>query len=242
MDNKTLLRSALIVGISLVVGLVGLGYMNASRATGNLITVTGSAKRSVDADLAKWSANFSRRSGLFNLKETIALAAADAEKVRQYAVANGLKADDVKFTPVQTDSVYEYTQYGSNNTVIGYTVRQQASIESTDLVAIEKLGKSISKLIEQGVVAEYQRTEYFYTKLADLRPELFAEATKDAQKRAEAIASGTGAKVGTLRSARTGVIQILQPNSLEVADYGAYDTSTKEKEVTATVNVSFELK
>jgi hypothetical protein len=45
-----------------------------------------------------------------------------------------------------------------------------------------------------------------------------------------------------LATAWAGVIQVLPPNSLDVSDYGSYDLSTKEKEVSATVTVSFQLK
>jgi hypothetical protein len=36
-----------------------------------------------------------------------------------------------------------------------------------------------------------------------------------------------------------GVFQITAPNSHDVRDYGIYDTSTIEKDVTAVVSVSF---
>jgi hypothetical protein len=125
--------------------------------------------------------------------------------------------------------------------VIGYNIRQELRVESADIGKIDQLANEARKLVDLGIVPDYQRTEYFYTKLADLRPELFADATKDAKTRAEAIAKGSGVKVGEPISAKTGVIQILPPNSLNVEDYGAYDLSTKEKEITATVNVTFKL-
>ena len=115
-------------------------------------------------------------------------------------------------------------------------------VEDKDISKVDALAKNISTLIDQGIIADYQNTDYLYTKLDSLRPALFAAATKDALTRAQAIASGTGVKVGALRSAKTGIIQVLAPNSTDVSDYGTYDLSTKAKEVSATVNVSFELK
>jgi hypothetical protein len=67
--------------------------------------------------------------------------------------------------------------------------------------------------------------------------EMVAEATKDALARAEAIASSTGNRVGTVRSAQTGVFQITSRNSTDVSDYGIYDTSSLEKDITAVVSV-----
>jgi uncharacterized protein len=39
-----------------------------------------------------------------------------------------------------------------------------------------------------------------------------------------------------------GVFQVTSPNSTQVSDYGEYDTSTLEKDVTAVVNVTFSLR
>ena len=38
-----------------------------------------------------------------------------------------------------------------------------------------------------------------------------------------------------------GVFQVTSPNSTDVSDYGVYDTSTREKDVTAVVNATFAL-
>ena len=52
----------------------------------------------------------------------------------------------------------------------------------------------------------------------------------------------TGSHLGKLRRVSVGVFQITSPNSTEVEDYGVYDTSTLDKDVTAVVNVTFALK
>jgi hypothetical protein len=81
-----------------------------------------------------------------------------------------------------------------------------------------------------------------YTKLAELRPALSAEATKDALIRAEAIVEITGDELGGVRDVYSSPFQVTAPGSTEVEDYGIYDTSTREKEVTAVVNVTFAVK
>ena len=76
---------------------------------------------------------------------------------------------------------------------------------------------------------------------APLEP-LLAQATKDAQERARVLTDATGAHLGKLRGVDVGVFQVTSPNSTQVSDYGAYDTSTFEKDVTAVVNVTFSLR
>jgi len=51
-----------------------------------------------------------------------------------------------------------------------------------------------------------QAPEYFYTKLAELKLAMLKEATENARKRAEQMASATGGHIGTMRSARMGVV------------------------------------
>ncbi len=228
------------------IALIGAAWIHgkeiADSRVSDTISVTGSVKRKVDSDLAKWTAGFTQYTTVSGVTAALTKTQKTVEDVKQFIVSFGIDEKSITILPAQTDPVYEQSpNYGFTQRIIAYNIRQEIRVENMDIGKLDQLAKSVTRLADKGIVADYQRTEYFYTKIADLRPELFAEATKDAQKRAEAIAGGTGVKVGALRSARTGVIQILAPNSTDIADYGAYDLSTKEKEVTATVSVSFAL-
>jgi hypothetical protein len=85
-------------------------------------------------------------------------------------------------------------------------------------------------------------TQYFYTKLNDLKVELLNEATKNAFERAEAIASSTNNSAGAVITASQGVFQITSRDSVDSSDYGYYDTSAIDKKVNAVVRASFKVK
>ena len=68
---------------------------------------------------------------------------------------------------------------------------------------------------------------------------MIGKATQNAKERAASMAKNTGNKIGSLRSANTGVFQITPPDSTDVSDYGINDTSSIEKKITAVVNVTF---
>jgi hypothetical protein len=53
------------------------------------------------------------------------------------------------------------------------------------------------------------------------------------------LTKAVGGEIGSLVNVKAGPIQITTPDSTMTADYGAYDTSTIEKTVTATVSVTF---
>jgi hypothetical protein len=57
--------------------------------------------------------------------------------------------------------------------------------------------------------------------------------------RAQQVASSTGSSIGSVRTARMGVMQITAADSNEVSDAGINDTSSLEKDITAVVNVGF---
>ncbi len=241
--KKTILYSVVILAVALVVGLFVHGYEMGTRAKTNGLTVTGSVKKSVIADLGKWNASFTNRADIRNLKQTLEQNTSIKTKLTNYLKDLGIKEEDINFLTVQINPVYEQlVGWGYTQNIIGYNVVQNVKVQSNDISIIEKLSDQTTDLLNLGIVPDYQNTEYFYTKLNELRPELFAEATKDAYVRAKAMVSGTGSKVGNLINAKTGVIQILPPNSIDISDYGAYDLSTKEKEISATVSVTFALK
>jgi len=241
-DKKIMFIAPIVVALAIFGGLWIHGYYMSQRDSFGL-TVTGSTKTSVTADLAKWSASFTRRATVASLKSVLITSENDRAQLTKFVTGLGIDTKGITFLPVQNNAIYEQLPgYGYTQNIIGYNVSQEMRVESTDIDKVEKLGSETTKILDLGIVPDYQRTEYFYTKLNELRPQLFADATADAKVRAEAMAKGTGAKVGELMSAKTGVVQVMAPNSTDVSDYGVYDLSTRAKEVSATVSVTFKLK
>jgi hypothetical protein len=104
------------------------------------------------------------------------------------------------------------------------------------------MSRKVPELAGKGVLIAIQSLEYYYSKLPDLRVSLLSDAVADAKARAEKIGVGTGREIGAVQSASSGVVQVLAPNSIDISDYGNYDTSTIEKEVMVTVKASFRLR
>ena len=51
-----------------------------------------------------------------------------------------------------------------------------------------------------------------------------------------------GQKLGRVRSIDVGPFQVTAPGSTQTGDFGSYDTSTRQKDVTSVVNVTFAVK
>ena len=158
------------------------------------------------------------------------------EQVRSFLTAQGAQPSEISLNPVSTETLT--TNQGR---VVAYKLTRSFEVRSARVAAIAALVEASQTLLAAGVPLQAQSPQYVYTKLADLRPRLLADATKDALGRAKVL-EATGGKLGGLRDVSVGVFQITAPNSTEVSDYGVYDTSSLRKDVTAVVNVAFALR
>jgi uncharacterized protein len=128
---------------------------------------------------------------------------------------------------------------GRRQRVTGYYLSRSLEVRSERIDVVLRAIEDSSRLLNAGVPLSAGQPQFIYTKLADLRPELSADATEDALRRAEAILEITGDELGGVRDVSSSPFQVTAPGSTEVEDYGIYDTSTRQKEVTAVVNVVF---
>lgn len=205
------------------------------------IAVTGSAKQQIKSDLISWQGSFSCQSP--QMAEAYARLKESHEKVKKYLVAKGIEEKDLVFSAINTNTIFEVNYNGQyTNNILGYRLEQRVEVSSNDVDKLAKISREATELINEGVEFQSFQPQYFYTKIADLKVSMLAEATKDAKNRADQIAQNTGSKIGALRSAKMGVFQITPLYSTEVADYGINDTSSLEKEITAVVTCSFEMK
>lgn len=239
-ESKTL---GLIIGGSLVASffIFGLFYYNGqSVANSDVLSVTGSTKTHVTSDQAKLVISVSRIVPAGALSSGYASVARDISLSRELLRRENVDEKSIAESPVSTNTIYDYN--GSYGGETRYELRQTLTVQSQDIAQVTAVSKKIPSLANQGALAAIQSLEYYYSKLPELRVSLLGDAVKDAQARARKIAEGTGKSVGSIRSAASGVVQVLPVNSIEVSDYGAYDTSSIEKDVMVTVKASFSLR
>ncbi len=234
-----MVKPAVVLALGLVVAsFVGASAFYRVRALDNTLSVTGSAKQKVEADAAKWTLSISRSAYETDVPRVQTQVASDMKQVVAFFRAAKIAEDKIVTNPVSVDQ-----EYGPDyNAPRRYSIRQQVTVNSDDVRLIEKLAKEIGGLAQRGILVSAGSPEYFVTTLPDLRISLIGKAVIDAKARAEQIAQSTGQRVGALKSASGGVVQVLSPNSIEVSDYGSYDTQTIEKEVMVTTRAVFLIK
>lgn len=231
-----LVLAAVILGGAGAFGLLAVGDGLAQRA-GEGVTVTGSARLEVDADRAVWTINAYEQA----LDVATAVARVDdaIDAVTGYLVAGGIDASLIELDGLSTSINYVWTDQGMTSEISGYSAFRNLRVRSDDVALIDRLSRGFGDLLTTGIGVTAYQPEYLISDLPALRPQLQAAAVEDALTRAEAMLAVVGGEVGTIRSIRSGPFQVSAPDSVDVSDYGMYDTSTIRKSVGATVSVTF---
>lgn len=259
-DFKNLISTpAFIFGFFLLLGFVifstslRAGLSNISVLTNAQgITVSGTAEKFVTSDRGTIYLNL-KTDSLDNSPAAAIKKLSDArDSLIKYLVNYGIEAKDIDVLSFNTLDQCTLRDRNSWDTCLGKKYsefNQTINVSSNDVNKIKDLSLNINSYINNNianyfsnVTANVQSTQYFYTKLAEVKTEMLNEATKNAFERAEAIANSTNNHAGAVITASQGVFQITQKDSVDASDYGSYDTSTIDKKITAVVRVSFKVK
>jgi len=237
-----LLAGLTALSISLIVSsaIATSGLKEIKRAD-DVLVVTGSAKRPITSDYVIWRLSVSSQQP--DPKSAYEDLMRQTERLQGYLSTQGVPDEAITISAVESYNIPEVDVNGrETGKIAAYRLTQRFEIRSEDVNKYTELSRTVSELLEEGVNLYSEPPQYLYTQLDKLRVEMVAEATKDAKARAEAIAQSTDTEVGSVRAARTGVFQITSRNSTDVSDYGIYDTSSLEKDITAVVSITFSIK
>lgn len=227
----------LAIGI-IIATIVGGWFFVKGKRGDQTITVTGSAKQRIKSDLVIWKAAVTYQST--TLADAYRALSEAVPKVKSYLAGKGIPENEMTISSISSQTLHGKTTEGiETSEITGYTLRQEVEVRSTDVDKIARIARESTELINQGILIESMAPEYHYTKLGDLKIKMLAEAAKDAKLRAEQIAQSTGSSIGSVRTARMGVLQITPADSNEVSDMGMNDTSSLDKDITAVVNIGF---
>ena len=212
-----------------------------NRSLNQTLAVTGSAKRSIQADLGILSGTLTA-SGTTQQQANTELATRSKTLLEKFG-SQGFKQDKIERQPVSFQPVYEVNENGNQTgNIREFQATQFFEVRSNDVQAIKKLSLSIGEVINTGTLFTANSPRYLYTKLATIRVDMQEQATKDAKVRAQRIVKATGQDLGQLRDASMGVIQVTAKDATEFEDTGSLDTSSIEKDITAVVRLSFAIK
>ncbi|MBI4944795.1 MAG: SIMPL domain-containing protein [Bacteroidetes bacterium] len=238
--------SAFIIALAIIIAAyLFAGAWKKTHNTSETINVTGMAKKDFSSDLIVWKGSFSRKA--YVIKEAYTQIKKDADIIKAYLIGKGVNEKEIVFSSVTINKDFKmaYNKEGMETSSYpdGFTLMQAVTIESKEVDKIEKISREVTELIDSGVEFYSSHPEYYYTKLAELKIEMLANATKDGYTRASKIAENADSKIGNLRNASMGIFQITAQNSSENYSWGGtFNTASKRKSASVTVKLEFDVK
>lgn len=246
MTGKTWLATAVILALAMVVSFV-VSTLVASRAylqrgvqpyrENRTLSVTGSARRRIESDLAIWKVRVVGEGkdlqGAYRQLE-------DSEsRLRGFLDRWKFGAGTVVAEPINTEVHHKRDDKGNlTREVVSFELSRRYRITESDVAKVAKAAGEVTTLLKDGSRIEGSTPEFVYTRIQELKVEMMGQATADARARAEQIARNSGCRLAEVRDARAGVLQITAPWSTEVSSSGIHDTSTVAKDVTSVVSLT----
>jgi len=208
-------QNSLVLGVFIFLGLTSLGYLLGNSAIKfkeyeRTVTVKGLSEKEFGADIVIWPIQFTAAGN--NLEELYEAIDGNTTKISEFLAGKGVDKKEISFTtPSITDKSAQ--QYGNQaKAEFRYTAIQTVTVYSSDIDSVRKVMGELSELGKQGIVftgGDYQsQTEYLFSRLNEIKPEMIEEATRKAREVAEKFASDSKSTLGKIRKATQGQFSI----------------------------------
>lgn len=204
------------------------------RTADRYVTVKGLAERKVVSDLGAFSLSFNAKGS--NLQNVYADVKKDAELVKKFFIEKGIGENEISFTVSSNDNSNSRYDGRMGNPNERFTVNGNFNIRSKNIAAVGKLTLAAGDLISKGINVGNYYTNYYFTGINAIKPELLSEAIAAARESAKQFANDSESSLGGIRKANQGVITIVD----ESTNYGNNVTLNKTVRVVSTVIYNLE--
>lgn len=234
----------------LAIGIAGAGWFVSDglvrmKATERSVAVKGLSEREVQSNLALWNVGFTVTGQ--SLAEAQSRIDANTAAITAFLLKAGIAKEEVTTGALKvTDRQANQYQNNAGPEDSRYILSTTLKVRSANVDAVEKASRSIGEVVrDQGIVLgapdQYGcDLRLIYTKLNEIKPEMIAEATKDARNAAEQFAKDSGVKVGEIRSASQGYFSISSRDGSDLNSDNSCDAETAAvKKVRVVTNVTY---
>lgn len=176
------------------------------------VTAKGLSEKEVKADKATWPLKFKELGNdpaeLYDRIET------NTQTIVKFLKSNGFTDEEISLAPPTLVDQQANMSYSSETVRYRYKANCVVTVVTKNVDLVRKLVSKQAELMRQGVTIvgnEYDEgsiVSYEFTGLNDVKPEMIAEATKNARKTAERFAEDSDSKLGKIRTADQGQFSI----------------------------------
>jgi uncharacterized protein len=236
-SRAVLLGAAAIFAIGLTTSgyVLGDGLRRAKMAE-RTVTVRGVSERNVTADLATWTVDFSHQGT--DLGPVQSSVDAQARAVRAFFERSGFPADAISDSGVSVSRERPRDNHDGPETL---TVRRAIQLRTGDVMKARAAYARQAELLRDGVELSGSSVSYTFTRLNALKPQMIAEADRNARQSAEQFARDSGAQVSGIKNASQGYFSVGARDGEECDDCGSTGGSSPFQKVRVVTTIDYDL-
>ena len=206
-SQLTVLGLLIAAGIALGGYFIGHGLLKA-RSSDRYVTVKGLSEREAPANLVLWPIVYTVTADDL---ETLQQRLDDGAAKIQAFLGDRFNADEVSSSAPRVTDRQAQGMTAQQGRLERYVAEATVTVRTSRIEQAQAAMARSGSLVKQGVALirsyEYQ-TQYLFTDLDSIKPEMIAEATRDARRAAEQFAEDSGSRVGGIRNAQQGYFSI----------------------------------
>ena len=201
----------LAIGLFLAGGAIKSGIVK-FKEMDRTVTAKGLCEKEVKADKVTWPLKFKELGN--DPAELYDRIESNTQTVVSFLKSNGLSEEEISIAPPAMVDQQANMSYSSEQVRYRYKANCVVTVVSKNVDLVRKIVSNQAKLMRQGVTIvsnEYDETSnvtYEFTGLNDIKPEMIAEATKNARKTAEQFATDSNSELGKIKTADQGQFSI----------------------------------
>lgn len=236
--------AAAVLGLCIAIGPTMAGYfiykgITESKLQDRYVTVKGLVERVEKADRGMWEIGFkvsgNELSALYKKMSN------DSDIIKAFVKKAGFSPEEISVSAPRVTDLHAREYGGGQMSPERYLIEASVNVNSKNVDALNSLSSKTAALLNDGVSISSTYTRFYLDKFNDLRPQLIADATKNAEEIAESFAKTTKSDIGGIRRANQGVITLTSPDASpnESYDNGA---SSLMKKIRVVSTLEFYLK
>jgi len=216
MNTNNRIFEAATLGVLLCIGFIALGFLLSSGALKvkeleRTVTVKGLSEREVQADIAIWPIRFNEANN--DLNQLYSEIQRKSDLAVNFLKQFGFSDSEISISqPAILDR--QAQSYGDASAIkYRFTSSVTITVYSKKVEEVRNAMKKIVDLGKQGIAITGQdyenKTEFLFTGLNNIKPEMIEEATKNARMVAQKFAKDSNSKLGKIKKGRQGQFSIM---------------------------------
>ncbi len=169
---------------------------------GSYVEVKGLSEKIVKADTAIWSMNFEIKSN--NVDSLYADIEKNISVIKAFLIQKGFEDSEINVAPV---NIYQDTY---KDAAFRYNSTNQVSVYTKKVDLAKNASNDTLLLVKKGVVLNQNSISFEFSDLNSIKPDMLAEAIKNARDTATQLADNAGTSLGKAIRGNQGVFDITE--------------------------------